>query len=133
MSRIEFGPAYRENSFTRTKKKIRQTMDNPRQFRKVFRTFNAFLVGSIFSTSVTMCNDAMERENHADAIKKEVRATGISEQEFKKLDNSISFWNSRDKAVSWQKALDSIKTKGVAEKAYHEGAQMVRDSLRRIK
>lgn len=65
--------------------------------------------------------------------KEQVRATGISSQDFEQLERSLD--KNTDlihttRSIGWQHALDSLKMKAAVEKAYIEGANMVRDSIK---
>ena len=86
----------------------------------------AKISGGMFLGGLLMMYGAhSDRERLTHDIKEQVKETGISKEDFNKLDDSISIWNTRDKAVAWQHALDSIQMKGNADKAVFEANQKI--------
>ena len=76
--------------------------------------------GMLLGGLLMMYGAYSDRERLTHDIKKQVKATGISQEDFKKLNDSISIWNTRDKAIAWQHALDSIQMKSTADKDVFE-------------
>lgn len=81
--------------------------------------------GMLLGGLLMMYGAYSERERLTYDIKEQVKATGISQEDFNKLDDSISIWNTRDKAIAWQHALDSIQMKGISDKAAFEASQNI--------
>ena len=86
----------------------------------------------LIGTSVAACWE-MDRANK---IKEQVKETGISVKDFEAIEKKALFsskgpvFSNMPYALTWQQALDSLRMKGNMEKAYLEGANMVRDSIK---
>ena len=121
MSKIEIGPITKtskfKNYYTKTKnflnKDININMDKL-----------AFVSGlTLLSGTSMLMGQCTEREHLIYNIKQQVLETGISKEDFNKLNNEISVQHTRSRVFAWQDALDSIKMTGAAQKAYFEGGQ----------
>ena len=100
--------------------------DNPSKFIERFDNTVKVAGGMVIGGMLMMCGAHTERERLVSEIKEQVKETGISKKDFKKLDDSITFWNTRNEAVAWQHALDSIQMKGQSDKASFEVRQKIR-------
>ena len=89
--------------------------------------------GMLFlATTVNMCTSIKTMEK-AQKIREEVKAYNLPVKEYDAIKNNIykDFYTPpADAALGWQKALDSLKMDAACKKAYMEGAQMVRDSIK---
>ena len=68
-----------------------------------------------------------------DKNKAAIANLGVSEKNIDVLDQKIESgftYSSAKKAIMWQEALDSIKMDGAMKKAYFEGQQAIRDSIK---
>ena len=86
------------------------------------------LLGGIVNTYTN--TKTMEK---AQKIREEVKAYNLPVKEYEAIKNNIykDFYTpTADEALGWQKALDSLKMDAACKKAYMEGAQMVRDSIK---
>lgn len=65
-------------------------------------------------------------------MQEEVKSYNLPVKEYEALEQNISNKGGSltNKALGWQKALDSLKMDAACKKAYMEGAQMVRDSIK---
>lgn len=104
---------------------IQKVTNDPIKFRKGLNLFTAFMAGSLFGTCTNAWTNHMEHERITNNIKTEVKNTGISQNDYEKIDDNITIWNTEDKAVAWQHVLDSIKMHGDAQKSYFEAGQNI--------
>jgi len=68
-------------------------------------------------------------------IRAKIREQGLSTRDFQTIETGANlranrFTSELGKAVSLQRSLDSLKVQGQIQKAYHQGQQAVRDSLK---
>jgi len=95
---------------------------NPQQLMKnTAKLSGGMLLGGL----LMMYGAHSDRERLTYEIKEQVKATGISKEDFNKIDDSISIWNTRDKAIAWQHVLDSIQMKGNIDKSSFEMDQKI--------
>lgn len=91
------------------------------------------IAGVILSTAVGLTVDSLYNQPKTDngidnEIKNEIKTTtDISAKDYNKIEQAV------DKGtITWERALDSLKTKSAVEKAYFQGGQAVRDSIANV-
>ena len=86
----------------------------------------------LLASTVNMCT-TVKTMDKAQKIREEVKAYNLPVKEYEAIENNIykDFYTpTADAALGWQKALDSLKMDAACKKAYTEGSQMVRDSIK---
>ncbi|MGN1153610.1 MAG: hypothetical protein ACI4S3_06245 [Candidatus Gastranaerophilaceae bacterium] len=86
----------------------------------------------LLASCVNLCTTTKTMEK-AQKIREEVKAYNLPVKEYEAIENNIykDFYTPpADAALGWQKAADSLKMDAACKKAYMEGAQMVRDSIK---
>lgn len=87
----------------------------------------AFCVALAAITCMEQCTSAKV----VDKCQKEIKEAGTSAADYDKIAKQAKSKPGLTlQTITWQKACDSIKAKGMAEKAYLEGQQLIRDSLK---
>ena len=93
--------------------------------------FLAYLVIA-FGGGVSMYN-TIKSANQIQKIQKEVKTYNLNVKEYEAIKKNIynkGFTTTAEAAMGWQQALDSLKMDAACKKAYMEGCQMVRDSIK---
>ena len=86
----------------------------------------------LLTTTIHTCNSTKTMEK-VQKIREEVKAYNLPVKKYEAIEINIykDFYTpAADAALGWQKTLDSLKMDAACKKAYMEGAQMVRDSIK---
>lgn len=96
------------------------------------KTTTGIIIGlsayALASGFLTLTRTERDNKDIKNQLKEEVKQYNMPVKDFEAIQKNAKA--SGSEILTWQKALDSLATKAKIEKAYLEGAQMVRDSIK---
>jgi len=85
----------------------------------------SYTLGLAVATGLIVGTQAKDKSNENSEIQNKIETTtNISAKDVNKIEQEVGKGQ-----ITWQQALDSLKTESAVKKAYFQGGQAVRDSL----